>query len=147
VKGSNPVYLLQAVAPTFPNVQEIVQKWSIGQCGQLLQPLISCFCNNLRLAVGLLRLAQDMVRIQKSQNGDVVFSVSGQMDEEAVAELEKLLSSETKGRPLVFDLKDVTLVNENAIAFFVSCEASGITLNNCPRYIREWINALRRERQ
>jgi hypothetical protein len=86
-----------------------------------------------------------MLRIQKSENGEVVFSVSGQMGEEAIAELEKLISSETKGRLIVFDLKDVTLINENAVTFFVRCEANGLTLKNCPTFIREWINVQRRE--
>jgi hypothetical protein len=35
--------------------------------------------------------------------------------------------------------------NENAITFFVHCEAKSIALKNCPAYVREWINALRRE--
>ena len=86
-----------------------------------------------------------MLRIQRSENGEVVFTVSGQMDEEATAELKTLISSESNLRPIVLDLKDLTLVNENAIAFFVHCEANSITLKNCPAYVREWINAQRRE--
>jgi len=71
--------------------------------------------------------------------------VSGQMDEEPIAELETLISSEENGRPIILDLKDLTLVNENAIAFLERCEANSITLKNCPAYVREWINAQRRE--
>ena len=86
-----------------------------------------------------------MLRIHRSENGEVVFTLSGQMDEEATAELETVISSESNRRPLVLDLKDLTLVNENAITFFGRCEANGITLKNCPAYVREWINAQRRE--
>ncbi len=86
-----------------------------------------------------------MLRIHRSENGEVVFTVSGQMDEEATAELKTLISSESNLRPIVLDLKDLTLVNENAIAFFVHCEANSIGLKNCPAYVREWINAQRRE--
>ena len=57
-----------------------------------------------------------------------------------MGELETLISSEGSGRRIVLDLKDVTMVNENAIAFLVRCEADGITLRNCPAYVREWIN-------
>jgi anti-anti-sigma regulatory factor len=71
-----------------------------------------------------------MLRIHRSENGEVVFTVSGQMDEEAIAELKTLISSESNLRPIVLDLKDLTLVNENAIAFFVHCEANSITLKN-----------------
>ena len=86
-----------------------------------------------------------MLRIRRWANGEVVFTLSGQMDEEAIAELETLMNSETNGRHIVLDLKDLTLVNEAAITFFVRCEANGIALKNCPAYVREWINAKRRE--
>ncbi len=86
-----------------------------------------------------------MLRIQRSENGEVVFTLSGQMDEEPMAELETLISSEVNGRPIILDLKDLTLVNENAITFLERCEANSITLKNCPAYVREWINAQRRE--
>ena len=86
-----------------------------------------------------------MLRIQRSANGEVVFTLSGQMDEEPIAELETLINSEATGLPIVLDLKDLTLVNENAITFLERCEANSITLKNCPAYIREWITRQRRE--
>jgi anti-anti-sigma regulatory factor len=86
-----------------------------------------------------------MLRIQRSEKREVVFTLSGQMDDEPIAQLETLINSETKGRRVILDLKDVTLVNENAIAFLMRCEANSITLTNCPGYVREWINAERRE--
>ena len=87
-----------------------------------------------------------MLRIQRSANGEVVFTLSGQMDEEEpIAELETLINSETNGRRIVLDLKDLTLVNENAITFLERCEANSITMKNCPAYVREWINAQRRQ--
>jgi hypothetical protein len=86
-----------------------------------------------------------MLRIRRSADSEVVFTLSGQMEEEPVAELEILISSEASGTPMVLDLKDVTLVNESAITFLMRCEANSITLKNCPAYIREWINAQQRE--
>ena len=85
-----------------------------------------------------------MLRIQRSENGQVVFTLSGQMDEEAIAEVETLINSEANGRRIVLDLKDLTLVNEDAISFLERCESNSITLENCPPYIREWINRQRR---
>ena len=67
------------------------------------------------------------------------------MDEEPIAELETLISSEANGRRIILDLKDLTLVNESAISFLERCEAKSIALKNCPAYVREWINAQRRE--
>jgi len=81
-----------------------------------------------------------MLRIQSSKaNGEVVFTLSGQMDVEPIAELETLINSEGKGRRVVLDLKDLTLVNEDAITFLERCESNSITLKNCPAYVREWI--------
>jgi len=86
-----------------------------------------------------------MLRIQRSANEEVVFTLSGQMDDESITELETLINSEVNGRRIVLDLKDLTLVNENAITFLERCEANSITLKNCPAYIREWITRQRRE--
>jgi hypothetical protein len=86
----------------------------------------------------------EMLRIQRSENGEVVFTLSGQMDDEPIAELETLINSEAKGCRIVLDLKDLTLANEDAITFLVRCEANTITLKHCPPYIREWITRQRR---
>ena len=86
-----------------------------------------------------------MLRIRRSANGEVVFTLSGQMDEESIAELETQINSEEKERRIVLNLKDLTLVNEDAIRFLVRCEANSITLENCPAYVREWIKVERRE--
>jgi hypothetical protein len=85
-----------------------------------------------------------MLRIQRSENGKVVFTLSGQLDEEPIAELETLINSEANGRRIVLDLKDLTLVNEDAVTFLERCESNRITLENCPPYIREWIKRQRR---
>ena len=86
-----------------------------------------------------------MLRIQRSGNGEAAFTVSGQMDEESIVELETLINSEVQGCRIALDLRDLTLANEDAITFLVRCEADSITLKNCPAYVREWINAQRRE--
>jgi anti-anti-sigma regulatory factor len=61
------------------------------------------------------------------------------MDGENVAELKTILSSETKDRQIVLDLKDLTLVDRDAVGFLERCEADSVKLKNCPAYIREWI--------
>jgi anti-anti-sigma regulatory factor len=86
-----------------------------------------------------------MLRIQRSSNGQVVFTLSGRMDEEHIAELDTLIRSETNGRHIVLDLKDLTLAGQDAIGFLQRCEADGITLMNCAAYVREWITRQRRE--
>jgi hypothetical protein len=85
-----------------------------------------------------------MLKITRAANGEVVFTLSGQMDEESIAELEILINSEANGLPIVLVLKDLTLVSEDAITFLERCESNSITLENCPPYIREWITRQRR---
>ena len=80
-----------------------------------------------------------MLKIQRSSNGRVVFTLSGEIEEQQIPELEALIRSEAKGRPIVLDLKDVTLAVREAISFLEGCETDGVTLLNCPAYVREWI--------
>jgi hypothetical protein len=86
-----------------------------------------------------------VLKIQRSSNGQVTYKLSGQIEEEDIAELEALIRSEEKGRGILLDLKNLTLVGQDAIAFLEGCETSGITLKNCPAYIREWIKGQRGE--
>ncbi len=85
-----------------------------------------------------------MLRIQRSANGEVVFTLSGRMAEEDIAQVETLIRSEADGLGIVLDLKDLILVGREAISFLERCEADGITLKNCARYVRELITRQRR---
>ena len=84
-----------------------------------------------------------MLKIHRSANGQVVFKLSGRIEVEHIKELREVLALETTGKQLVLDLRDVTLVNQDAIKFLGSCEADSIILENCPAYIREWIEQAR----
>jgi anti-anti-sigma regulatory factor len=84
-----------------------------------------------------------MLKIQKSGNGGVVFTLSGRIEAEDVKELRELLALETAGQHVLMDLRDVTLVNQDAVKFLSSCEADSIKLENCPAYIREWIERVK----
>ncbi|HMD22320.1 MAG TPA: hypothetical protein VKH40_18485 [Alloacidobacterium sp.] len=81
-----------------------------------------------------------MLKIQRSSNGGVIFTLIGQIEIEHVVELQRLLGLEEADRGVAFDLKDVTLVNRDAVRFLSQCEAAGIALEKCPPYIREWID-------
>ena len=80
-----------------------------------------------------------MLKIQKSSNGQVVIKLSGRMDAENIGELETLVRKEADDRRIVLDLRDLTLVDQDAVNFLKRCEEDNITLKNCPTYIREWI--------
>jgi hypothetical protein len=82
-----------------------------------------------------------MFQVRRSENGGVVtFALSGRIEEEQVAELQKLLEVEAEGNStVVLDLADVRLVYREAVKFLADCEAGGVELRNCPPYVREWI--------
>ena len=85
-----------------------------------------------------------MLRIERSTNGQVVFTLSGRMQTEDIEQFQQLLIVETPGQPLMFNLRDVTLVNQDAVTFLDRCEANGIKIENCPLYIRNWIDQEKR---
>ena len=72
----------------------------------------------------------------------VVLLISGRITGDDVNTLRTLLKQESGA--LTLDLKDVELVDGEAVKLLASYESNGVRLNNCPRYIREWI---RRERE
>ena len=80
-----------------------------------------------------------MLKITRAANGEVVFTVSGRLDAENLAELKRLFSSEPTGCRISLDLKELTRVDQDAVSFLGRCEADNIQLKNCTAYIREWI--------
>jgi anti-anti-sigma regulatory factor len=80
-----------------------------------------------------------MLKITRAGNGEVVIKLSGRMGAENIGELEELISAETSSRRIVLDLKDLTLVDQDAVSFLRRCEADSLQLRNCPAYIRKWI--------
>jgi anti-anti-sigma regulatory factor len=82
---------------------------------------------------------EEMLKITRAANGEVVFTVSGRMDAENLDELKKLFVSEASGRRITLDLKELILVDQDAVSFLMRCEADNIQLKNCSAYIRAWI--------
>jgi hypothetical protein len=81
-----------------------------------------------------------MLKIQRFANGKVVYILSGRMDTKQAGGLDKLFSGESEGIRIIVDLKDLTLVDRDAVRFLERCEAGGVTLENSPAYIRLWID-------
>jgi anti-anti-sigma regulatory factor len=88
-----------------------------------------------------------MLKIQRSSNAQVVIKLSGRMDAENIGELDTLVRKEADDRRIVLDLRDLTLVDQDAVNFLKRCEEDNITLKNCPAYIREWITRGRKTRE
>src|SRR6266404_995921 len=81
-----------------------------------------------------------MLRTRRTGNGRVLFTLSGRIETEDIKQLQQLLAVETSGQQLILDLRDVTLVNQDAVKFLRRCEADGIRLENCPLHVRRWID-------
>jgi len=79
-------------------------------------------------------------RIETGSRGAfTVFLLSGRVETQAIAELRRLFELQTDCRDIIVDLKDVSLVDREVMRFLARCEADGVSLENCPPYIREWI--------
>jgi hypothetical protein len=80
-----------------------------------------------------------MLKIRRSEdNGVAVFALSGRIEEQQVSELQELLAGEGQAKAAL-DLEEVRLVDREVVRFLAACEARGISLRNCPSYVREWI--------
>jgi hypothetical protein len=80
-----------------------------------------------------------MLKIQRTANGYVIFAVSGRLETHSLRELADLLAREPSARAVRLELRDLVLVDRDAVGFLRTCEAKGIELRNCPRYIRTWM--------
>ena len=60
----------------------------------------------------------------------------GRIRREHLDELRRQIAASAAG---VLELGELTLVDVEAVRFLSACESEGIHLQNCSRYIREWI--------
>ncbi len=72
-----------------------------------------------------------------SDDKRVVLLVSGRIRGEDVAMLRDVLEQQSGG--FAIDLKNVLLVDEEAVKLLALSEAHGTELRNCPPYVREWV--------
>jgi ABC-type transporter Mla MlaB component len=101
----------------------------------------------IQVAQVVIATRNQMLRITRKANGEVVLKVSGQLDEENVAEVRALIAAESKGRRIVLDCADLRSVDGEAVKSLEKWEADSIKLKNCGLYIREWIRRERLERE
>ena len=68
----------------------------------------------------------------------VTFALIGRLQSDNLAELKRLLEMRN-GKKIVLDLREVRIVDREAITFLGNFEKHDGTITNCPPYIREWI--------
>jgi predicted metal-binding protein len=79
------------------------------------------------------------LRIERSaRQRFTVFSLSGRMEAEHVAELKEIFDRDY--RKIILDLRDLRLADRDAVKFLIGCERDGMKFENCPAYVREWID-------
>jgi hypothetical protein len=81
-----------------------------------------------------------MLRIQRASNGKIVFRLSGRIEADDMAELRRLFDLESSAAKLTLHLRDLVLADGDAVDFLAGCEAAGMSLADCPAYIRKWID-------
>jgi hypothetical protein len=86
-----------------------------------------------------------MLRIKRAANGKIVFSLSGRIEPEDIDELRRLFGLESSTLQIALNLKELVLVNGDGVEFLAGCEAVGMALENCPAYVRKWIDQQRRQ--
>ena len=80
-------------------------------------------------------------RIERIVEGTkIVLKVSGHISVEQIPELQR----EIEAGGSVLDLEEVTLVSGEVVKFLNGCESQQVQLKNCPQYIREWIQNIRK---
>ena len=84
-------------------------------------------------------------RIDRVVNAENVVGlfISGRIAREDVDMLRGELEQETGG--FAIDLKNVLLVDSEAVKLLALSEANGTELRNCPPYVREWVKRDRAE--
>ena len=71
--------------------------------------------------------------------GCTVLTLSGRMEASHVAQLKELIELQRPNQRTAVDLRDVKLADRDAVRFLSACEDAGVSLQNCPAFIREWI--------
>ena len=79
------------------------------------------------------------LRIERSaRERFTIFTLSGRMETEHVVELQELFDHDY--RNIILDLQDLRLADRDAVRFLKGCEEDGMKLQNCPEYVREWMD-------
>ena len=104
-------------------------KLTLGRAEKLIGLLRDSSGKRLRMSCRI-----DRVVIREDLD---VLCISGRITEDDVDMLRGVLEQESGG--FAIDLKNVLLVDREAVRLLALREANGTELRNCPPYIREWV--------
>ena len=93
------------------------------------------------MVTGRLRRQALTLKIERSVGHRFVcFTLSGRIQFDYVAELQNLVDFAAAKNTVVLYLREVRLVDREAVQFLTHCEAEGVQLDHCPPCVREWID-------
>jgi len=77
---------------------------------------------------------------QSETSRDITYALSGQLTQEHLPELKRLLSAaRTAGQRVVLDLAGIVLVDRELVRWLASCRCLEVELIHCPAYVLSWI--------
>jgi ABC-type transporter Mla MlaB component len=77
-------------------------------------------------------------RIDRVTGKGLILLLSGKLTGEHVNTLRNVLREESGA--VAIDLKDLSLVDRDAVQLLALAEFNGTELRNCPKYVRQWVN-------
>jgi len=79
-----------------------------------------------------------MLRIERISDRDrTTFRLSGEL---RTTELQEVRTEIEKVMPqITLDLTELNIVDLDSVRWLVACESAGLTIENSPPYIREWM--------
>ena len=79
------------------------------------------------------------LRIERSERQRfTVFTLIGRLESEQITQLIELFDRDYHN--IILDLREMRLADRGAVIFLRACERYGMKLENCPAYVREWID-------
>ena len=80
-----------------------------------------------------------VLKIDRISDGQsITLHLSGRVRAEHVEQLKAQISG--KSQRIILNLAEVKLVDRDVVCFLGECEAKGVQLDQCPRYVRDWID-------
>jgi anti-anti-sigma regulatory factor len=78
------------------------------------------------------------LKIEKHSDGEgTTIQLIGRMRAEHLDELDHQIKDSRL--EVLLDLRELSLIDVEAVRYLGACEARGVKLTNCPAYIRDWI--------
>lgn len=77
---------------------------------------------------------------QSETTREITYALSGQLTQEHLPELKRLLSAAREGgRRVVLDLAGIVLVDRELVRWLAACPCLEVELVHCPAYVLSWI--------